>query len=264
MATIRTSMVIAVLLAAAASGRADQPAAKPAIEPGAIAALQAMGNFLRSQQSFTVHATTSTDYVMDSGQKVRLSARGELRVRRPDHMRADIVSDRKQRQFFYDGKTFTMYGPSLGYYATVNAPPTLIQLADLLSDRYGLQLPLVDLFRWGTQESDVRDITAAFYVGPANVDGVQTDQYAFRQPGLDWQIWIERGPRPLPRRVVLTTTDVPARPEHAIELTWDLGVQHTDQDFVFVPAKDSKRIELAEIGPPRVEQARPARRGLHR
>lgn len=270
--TLSKSLILAILLAAAASGDAQAPMASsrpktaeatkkpPAIDPNAIAALKKMGAFLRDQRSFSVRTNSETDYVLDSGQKVQLSAHGNLAVRRPDHVRAELVSERKHRQFFYDGKTFTIFSPPTGYYATVDAPPTIERLADLLEDRYGLELPLVDLFRWGTDEAGLERITNASYVGTTKIDGVDTDQYAFRQPGLDWQIWIERGDRPVPRKLVLTTTDDSARPEHTIEMTWNLDAKHTDATFAFVPPKDSTRIAIADVSAFRAEQTRRARR----
>jgi len=238
------ALIVAALLAVGA-------AEPPQIEPDAIAALRKMGAFLREQQSFTVGTRSYTDYVLDSGQAVRLSSRGELRVQRPDHLRAEVESDRKDRQYFYDGKTFTIYAPKVGYYAQIpEAPGSLREVADSLAQRYGIQLPLVDLFRWGTSESDIDEITSATYIGRAKVDGVETDQYAFRQRGLDWQIWIERGDRPVPRKLVLTTTDDPARPEHGVELTWQLGTQFEGSIFTFVPPEDSHRIAIRELAPP--------------
>lgn len=258
---ILIAAMIASATAAIAATASQQAASKPKLDPDAVAALTKMGEFLRAQQSFLVRTTTQTDYVLASGQKVRLAKHGELRVRRPDHLRADIVSERKERHFFYDGRTFTMSSPQLGFYATVPAPPTILELADRLQDRYGLELPMVDLFRWGTQESDVEDLTAGIYVGPATIDGVACDQYAFRQPGLDWQIWIERGARPVPHKLVLTTTDDPARPEVAIDMTWQLGTRFDDQVFAFVPGPDSKKITLAELpAAPRAEARRAPRR----
>jgi len=230
-----------------ASTTTKPPEKPPAVEPEAISALEKMGAFLRDQQSFTVRTTTQTDQVLESGQKIRLSANADIRVRRPDRLRADVISDRKQRQFFYDGKTLTLNGQRVGYYAIVPAPPTLGELAEAIEDRYGLELPLVDLFYWGTDKANLAQIETAIYVGPSKIGGVDTDQYAFRQPGLDWQLWIQRGDRPLPRKLVLTTTDDPARPEHAIEMAWDLAVEHPASLFTFVPPKGSHRIELVEI-----------------
>lgn len=239
--------VLAGATAAIAATATQQPAPGTTLDPDAVAALTRMGAFLRAQQSFLVRTTTQTDYVLATGQKIRLAKHGELRVRRPDHLRADVVSDRKERHFYYDGKTFTMSSPQLGFYATVPAPATILQLADRLRDHYGLELPMVDLFRWGTPESDSDELTAGFYVGPTTVDGVACDLYAFRQPGLDWQIWIERGDHPVPRKLVLTTTDDPARPDVAIDMKWELGARFDDSVFAFVPGPDSKKITLAEL-----------------
>ena len=111
---------------------------------------------------------------------------------------------------------------------------------------------MVDLFRFGTADSPTAEITGAAKLGTAKIDGVETDHYGFRQPGLDWQIWIERGPKPLPRKFVLTTTDDPARPEHAVELTWDLSAKHSDSEFVFAPPKGSQRIAISgELSAPK-------------
>lgn len=239
---MRTTIVLTALLAAATS----QARPVGAVDQRAIDALQCMGAFLRAQQSFTIRMTTETDYVLDDGQKVRLGSTGEIDVRRPDKLRAHVVSTRKDRSFYYDGKSFTVYGPKLQMYATVPGEPTILKTADMLQDRYGLELPMVDLFRWGTDESDTDELTEAMYVGPATIDGVQTDQYAFRQPGLDWQIWIQRGDKPLPRKIVLTTTDDRARPERSIAINWQLDAKHADSEFSFTPPKDSQKISLAE------------------
>lgn len=275
--TVSNSLIFAALLAGAATsdihakGESEARAAPaneltpPPRDPKAIAALNRMGAFLQQQKSFAIETSTKTDFVLDSGQKIQHSSAGELMVRRPDHLRANTLSDRKERQYFYDGKTFTMFSPNVGYYAQVPALPTIRQTADQLQERYALELPLVDLFRFGTDQGLTREITGAIYVGPTRVNGVDTDQYAFRQPGLDWQIWIQRGDQPLPVKVLLTTTDDPAQPEHSIELSWRLGATFDDSLFAFVPPKDSTKIAIAEVPPEPADKdkKKQARRGKY-
>jgi hypothetical protein len=93
----------------------------------------------------------------------------------------------------------------------------------------------------------VDDITAATLIGPARVGGVDTDHFALRQAGVDWQIWIERGARPLPRRLVITTTDEPAQPQYSATLVWELGAQTPTSAFTCAPPKGAKRIQLAPV-----------------
>ena len=166
----------AVLAALGGGRRAAQPAAAPqppapTIDPQALAALNRMGAFLRQQRTLSVRADTTTDEVLASGQKIQLAATIDLRVRRPNRLRADVESDRKSRRFYYDGKTFTMFGPRAGYYAAVAAPPTINELLEVVAQRYGLEFPLADLFYWGTAKSGVSDIRAASSLGRSTVDG---------------------------------------------------------------------------------------------
>ena len=54
-------------------------------------------------------------------------------------------------------------------------------------------MPLEDLFTWGTPQSKEKEITSAIDVGPTPIHGITCEQYAFRQKGVDWQIWIQLG-----------------------------------------------------------------------
>jgi hypothetical protein len=230
--------------AAQTSPAASAPAAAAAVEPKATEALQRMGRHLQSLQSFSVKAQTSTDQVLTSGQKVRLDATTTMWVKRPDRLRIDMKSDRRSRQFYFDGKQVTVYGKASGYYARVPAPPTLKELVAKLSDEYGLELPLADLFTWGGDPAQLSALTGAAAIGLATVRGTPCDQYAFRQDGLDWQLWIQRGAQPLPRRLVLTTTDDPARPEYSVDFDWSAKASPPASVFVFKPPPGSHEIPM--------------------
>jgi hypothetical protein len=224
------------------------PSTPPAVAPEAIAALEKMGGFLRSLKAFTVRSENSTDEILtDTGQKLQFGSVVHYHVRLPDRLRADVNSDRKQRQFFYDGKTLTLYGQRVQYYATVPAPPTIREMIEMAAQQYGLELPLADLFFWGTDEARLDDIQSAIYVGPSWIDGATCDQYAFRQESVDWQIWIERSDTPLPRKLVITTTTEEAQPQYIAVLTWDLNPQFNDDTFTFVPPTDAHQIALRKV-----------------
>ena len=233
------SMAVNWVAPAAAAGPAT-------VAPEATRALNGMGAYLRTLKAFEVHAVMSREQVMLDGQKVQFDGTADLLVDRPNRLRLEQKSDRADRRFFYDGKSFTLFAPRTSYYATVAAPPTIGQLADTLEARFAIQLPLVDLFRWGTPEGIDGNLTSANYIGPANIDGVTCEQYAFRQAGLDWQIWIQSGDYKLPRKVVITTTTDEARPQYSAVYTWNLAPAFDDEAFTFVPTKDAHTIILAD------------------
>jgi hypothetical protein len=218
-----------------------------AIDPTAMEALDKMGVYLRTLKSFQVRADVATDDVLDDGQTIQFSSKVDLVAARPDRLRIEVTDDDGHRFFFFNGKEFTIFGQVVNYYATVPAPATIAKLADVLNDKYGIELPLVDLFQWGTDDVDIKKITAADDIGPSAVDGVTCEQYAFRQQGVDWQIWIQLGQFPLPRKLVIRTLTDDAKPQHSEILDWNLAPSFSENAFTFTPPADARRITIADI-----------------
>ena len=230
-----------------------------AVDPDAIAALENMGKYLRTLKTIDVHAVVTHEEVQTDGQKVQTTSNVDVLARRPDRLRAEVTNDRQPRMFYYDGKKFTLWAPRLRFYTTVDAPATIGELADKLENRYNVELPLVDLFRWGTKEADTSDITSAMDLGPSVVDGVTCEQYLFRQDGVDWQLWIQRGDFPLPKKIVITTLTDEARPQHTSVWTWNLAPSFNDAAFELTPPSDAKVIPFtvdSRIGSARQKEQR--------
>jgi hypothetical protein len=224
-------------------------------DPAAIDALTRMGAYLRTLKAFQLKADVVTEDVQPDGEKVQTLRAVDLVARRPDRLFADVMNDRQRRMFFYDGAHFTLYAPRETFYATVDAPATIEKLADDLEDNYDLELPVVDLFRWGTSEGNTEAITGATDLGPSAINGVTCEQYAFRQDGLDWQLWIQRGDAPLPCRIVITTLTDDARPQHTATYTWNLAPSYDDETFTFPKPPGSKPIPLAKVLPATADSA---------
>ena len=230
-------------------------AVPPVIDTAATNALTRMGTYLRSLKAFHVEADVLTEEVLQDGQKAQLSNRVNLVAEKPNRLRMELTSDRKQRMFFFDGKTFTIFAPRQTFYAIIPAPSTINALAAMLEEKYDVDLPLVDLFRWGTPEANLDDIKAAKDLGASTVNGITTEHYAFRQPGLDWQVWIQNGDYPLPLKIVLTTTTDDARPQHQSTYTWNLAPSYNEESFEFTPPKDAKKIPMADVARMRKQNA---------
>jgi hypothetical protein len=216
------------------------------IDPEAVDAVKKMGVYLRSLKSFQVIADATHDDVLEDGLIVQTNSKVDLLATAPNRLRVEVTGDDKHRLYLYDGKSFTVWARLVNYYATVPAPPTTVELFKKVEEKYNIQLPLIDLFKWGTHEDDITKIETAIDVGPATVGGVTCEHYAFHQEGVDWQIWIQLGQFPLPRRLVITTLTDEARPQHSDTLTWNLAPSFNDEAFVFYPPPDAKRVILEE------------------
>jgi hypothetical protein len=224
----------------------DSASKSDSIEPDAIAALNRMGTYLRTLKEFQVEASITTEDVLDDGEKLQFAQKTNILARLPNKLRADVDGDLKSRIYLYDGKSFTMFARRAGFYATVPAPPTIGELIDNARDKYDLDLPMADLFLWGGPKSSVKEITSASDIGPGEVGGITCEHYSFRQPGLDWQVWIQLGDHPLPKKLVLVTTTDEARPQYSSVLTWNLAPSLNEESFVFDPPPEAHKIEFAK------------------
>jgi hypothetical protein len=214
------------------------------VEPAAAAALNRMGSYLRTLKSFQVKAVVTREDVMNDGEKVSYTFNTDVLARRPDRLRVRMNSDRADRLYFFDGKHFTLFAPRQGFYTVVPAPGTINALADVLSNKYGIDLPLVDLFRWG-DNSGVGLLTSATDIGPSDVNGITCEQYAFRQDDADWQLWLQQGDFPLPCKVVITTMSDEARPQYTATYSWNLTPSFNNDAFVLKPPADAHKIAIA-------------------
>jgi hypothetical protein len=205
-----------------------------------------MGDYLRTLNAFQIIANVSTDRVLDDGQTIQFNAKVDIVTARPNRLRVEVTDDDGHRFFFFDGKNFTIFGQIANFYATVPAPATIAKLADDLGDKYGIELPLLDLFQWGTNDVNVKKIKAAVDIGPSTVDGITCEQYAFRQAGVDWQIWIELGQFPLPLKLAIRTLTDDAKPQYTENLRWNLAPSFSENAFTFDPPTGALRIAIAQ------------------
>jgi hypothetical protein len=245
---LATSLCLAASVLALPVGSAlaatPTPAAAPAsdVQPEALDALGRMSAYLRTLQTFQVSGETMREEINDNGQKLQFLGSTTYKVKRPDGFAIEIAEDRRVRKVFYDGKSLTVFAPRMNYYATVAAPPTIHETLEFAAAKYGVTVPLEDLFVWGTSEDWHKDLKVGYWVGYAHIAGQAADQYAFREEGVDWQIWIARGDKPLPLRVVITGTDDASQPQFEASLNWDTAPQFAADAFVFTPTADAKAI----------------------
>lgn len=233
-------------LALAEPALAQDDVAEPAVEPEAIEALNGMAAYLRTLQEFRLTATTTIDDVMEGGQLVEIGGETVYDVRRPDRLKVDVATDKAERVFYYDGSTVTQFSPALGFYSVFEAGPTIADTLDIAQEKYDVELPLADLFYWGTDRNNIKDLTVAFSVGDARIGGETCSHYGYRSDVTDFQVWIRKHGDPLPCRLVIVTTDDEARPRYASTLEWDLDPLLGDTVFTFAPPPGAEKIGQEE------------------
>jgi len=223
--------------------------AQPAgIDPQATKLLKASTDFVARQQAFSVDTRNTLEVVLTSGQKIQFGHSARASVQRPNKFRADRTGDLVEQSFFFDGKTLTLLNPGEKYYAAVAAPGTLEEALDLARTKLDIVAPAGDLLYKNAYDILMTDVTQGFVVGKAVVEGVRCDHLAFRAPHVDWQIWIQEGAQPLPRRLVITTRDQPNAPQFSVTATkWNLKPAFTAQTFAFKAPAGAKKVDFVPL-----------------
>jgi hypothetical protein len=202
---------------------------------------------IREDEAFRVDAEATIEAVLPSGQKLQYGQRVAVTVARPNKMRVARMGEVINQTFYYDGKTLTVDLPDQRYYATSAAPATIDAMLDFARDKLDIIAPGSDLIYEDAFALLTQDLTSAFVVGKAVVDGVPCDQLAFRNAEVDWQVWIQEGAKPLPRKFIVTSKKVSGSPQFTVVLSkWDAAPKITDAAFKFVPPKGSQRIDFLQ------------------
>jgi hypothetical protein len=231
--------VAAVALSVAAQA---QPAG---VSPEAQRILKASTDFLASQQRFSVETRITLDVVLKSGQKIELNHTARQWVQRPNKLLAERTGDLVRQRFLYDGKSLTLYEPGHNVYAQVDAPATLDDTLDFARTKLDIIAPASDLLSTKAYDILTQGVTEGMVVGKAVIEGAVCDHLAFRAPEVDFQVWVQEGAQPLPRKFVITTRDLPDAPQFSVTVTrWNLKPAIDDRTFAFKPPAGAHRVEF--------------------
>jgi hypothetical protein len=193
---------------------------------------------------------TTIEAVVSTGQKLQFGHRVAATVQRPNKMRAERVGELISQTFYYDGKSLSLNLPQEKFYATVAAPPTLEAMLDFARDKLDVIAPGGDLLYANAYERLTDGLTSAFVVGRAVVGGAPCDHIAFRNSEVDWQIWIQTGDKPLPRKFVVTSKRMPESPQFtSVMSNWETAPTVNSAIFSFTPPRGARQIEFLPVLP---------------
>ena len=241
----------AALLVTAPETRAQAPAAPAAnaqVDPKADEVMRKMATFLAGVKAFTVEADETFDVEFARAYRVSLGNVRTVTVERPSRFAADATGDTLHRSSWYDGKSLTVLNRKANTYAILDMPGTIDSVLDKLAADYEVYLPLSDLFYADPYGSLMDGVLYGKYLGVHQAAGVPCHHLTFGQDDLEWQIWIDTGPQPLPRKLALAYWQQTGVPTYQATLRkWTLAPKLTAAQFLFTPPAGAKKIDAARL-----------------
>jgi hypothetical protein len=124
-------------------------------------------------------------------------------------------------------------------------------MLDHIQAEYQVNVPVADLL-YADLYGRVKDyLLSGVYLGERTIDGEVLDHLSFETTGADWQVWLEQGDRPLPRRLAVTLVNAPGEPEYLTVIKrWQFDPDLNEGLFRFEPPADWRRIEISKLPPP--------------
>src|SRR5215471_8754308 len=210
--------------------------------------LKAMSDYVGSQKTISATFDTDIEVVTPEVQKIQFTNSGQVLLSRPDKIRASRTGGYSDIELVFDGKTLTVIGKNLNAFTQVESPGSIDQIIDRLRDQFSVAMPGADLLRSNSYEELMTDVIDAKHIGRGVIDGVECEHLAFRNPDTDWQLWVEVGSKPIPRKYVITSKAVGAAPQYTLRIKdWKTDVPVAANAFEFAAPAGAKKVDLAAL-----------------
>jgi hypothetical protein len=205
--------------------------------------LRATADYVSSQKVIELTFDSDIEVITPQMEKIQFTSSGEVLLSRPDKLRAHRLGGYADVSLYFDGKTASVYGKNINSYAQFDAPGNVDQLIEALRAGHGVALPGADFLLSNPYEILVADVMEAKHIGRGVIDGVECEHLAFRNFDTDWQLWVDVGDKPIPRKVVITSKTLNSAPQYTFRVkSWKSGSEPAADAFKFVPPAGAEKI----------------------
>jgi hypothetical protein len=213
----------------------------------ATAILKRMADYVASQKTLSMTYDSDIEIVTPDLEKIQFNTTGQVQLSRPDKIRATRVGGYSNVELVFDGKTLTIASLGRSRFAQAETPGSVDDLVGVLRDNYRARLPGADLLLARVFDELSLSVVVAKNIGRGVIDGVDCHHLAFRNLEVDWQIWIDAGLEPIPRKYVITSKNVPGSPQFTLRIKdWRKDV--SPDAFVFTPPAGATKAAIRALG----------------
>jgi hypothetical protein len=214
----------------------------------AVQILKAMANYVTSQQTISLKYDSDIEVITPELQKIQFTSSGQLLLSRPDKIRGTRTGGYADVELVFDGKTATLLAKNLNAFVQTEMPGSVDQFIGRLRDEFNIVAPGADILLTSVFEDLMSDVVLSEHIGRGVIDGIECEHLAFRELDTDWQIWIEVGARPIPRKYVITSKSVAAAPQYTLRIKdWGTDVQANADTFDFTPPQGASKVAMEAL-----------------
>jgi hypothetical protein len=210
--------------------------------------LKAMADYVTSQKTISMTFDSDIEVITSDLQKIQFTSSGQVLLSRPDKLWATRSGGYADVELVFDGKTVTVLGKNINAFAQTDSAGSIDQIIERLRDEHNVAMPGADLLLSRVYDELMADVIDAKHIGQGVVDGIECEHLAFRKPDVDWQLWVEIGDRPIPRKYVITDKALTGAPQYTLRIKdWRTDMQIAADAFAFKQPTGARKIEFTAL-----------------
>jgi hypothetical protein len=207
--------------------------------------LKSMSDYVASQKTISLTYDSDIEVITSEVEKIQFTSSGKVLLSRPDKVRASRTGGYADVEIVFDGKTASGLGKNINAYTQFESAGSIDQLITKLRSMSLLSAPGADLLGSHVFDDLMADVIVAKHIGRGVVDGIECEHLAFRDLDVDWQLWVEVGDRPIPRKYVITSKGVGGAPQYTLRIKdWKTDAPIGADAFVFTPPRGATKVAL--------------------
>jgi hypothetical protein len=219
-----------------------------AYDDDSLALLKSMTDYVGKQQQVVASFDTDIEIITPDLEKIQFASSSQLMLSRPDKVRLNRLGGYADVELSFDGKKVSLYSKNINVVSQAEFQGTVDQLVDKLRNDLGVDAPGADLMLSRSFDELTSDLIEARHIGRGVIDGIECEHLAFRGSETDWQIWIEVGANPIPRKYVITSKMMTGAPQYTLRVRdWKTGSAFSVDAFVLKPAADAKKVNFNQV-----------------
>ncbi len=211
--------------------------------------LKSMSDYMARQKTFALTYDTDIEVITLDLQKVQFTASGSLLVDRAGGVRATRTGGYADVELVSDGQSVIVHNRPGKTFARMDVAGSLDVVIDVLRADHLVEIPGADLLLTKSYEQLTEGVLDAKHVGQGVIDGVECEHLAFRTQDTDWQIWVDTGARPAPRKYVITSKGVAQAPQYTLRIKeMRTDVSPDASAFVFKVPEGVRQVAFDALG----------------
>lgn len=209
----------------------------------ALAILDKMSQTIGEIKSLKFKTRTAQDVAFAQDYLIKDFSTAEYIFQGSDHLLAKISHNGNEKFYLYDGAQMVYYSLNENLYAVADAPPTTLEMLNLISNDFGIELVIADFLYPDFTAELIENMDYLEFLGRTEIEGEKYFHIGGANESMTFQIWVTEDFVMRPNRVVITYLGEPyARQLEVTFDDWQINQSYPESIFGFMPPPNSKQI----------------------